>query len=115
MKAQYLSRRLAKERTTCPSCKKALQVGTLAWSHKCRVAKPLPDHVVQCRLDKQREMAVKSFQQRMAKEQGTEPDCLMEAAPLEDPAIEKATVDGAGNITVKASQEGQEGGATSQA
>ena len=51
-KTQYLSRRLAKEKTACPVCNKAMQVGTLAWSHKCKVAKAVPEHVVQERLDK---------------------------------------------------------------
>jgi hypothetical protein len=63
-KAPYLSRRLAKEKTTCPGCNKAMQVGTLAWSHKCRVAKAVPEHVVQERLDKMLHNAHKSFKCR---------------------------------------------------
>ena len=57
-------------------------------------------------------MEVKSFQQRQA--QNAELDCWMEAVAHEDAAIIKPPVDGAGNIA-EASQEGQEGGATSQA
>ena len=79
-KAQYLSRRLAKEKTTCPGYNKAMQVGTLAWSHKCRVAKAVPEHVVQERLDKMLHNAHKSFQQRQAR--NVELDCPMEAAPM---------------------------------
>ena len=63
-KTQYLSRRLAKEKTACPVCNKAMQVGTLAWSHKCRVAKAVPEHMVQERLDKLLHNAHKSFQCR---------------------------------------------------
>ena len=63
-KTQYLSRRLAKEKTACPVCNKAMQVGTLAWSHKCKVAKAVPEHVLQARLDKMLHNAHKSFQNR---------------------------------------------------
>ena len=84
-KAQYLSRRLAKEKTVCPGCNKAMQVGTLAWSHKCRIVKPLPEDVVQQRLDRMRENARKSFQHRQAR--NAELDCPMEAASQEDAAI----------------------------
>jgi len=66
MKSQYLSRRLAKEKTQCPDCKKLLQVGTLAWYHRCRVAKHVPEEVVQHRLEKMREEAAKSFRKRQA-------------------------------------------------
>ena len=104
-KSHYLSRRLAKERTVCPRCDKAMQVGTLAWSHRCRVARHVPEDVVQQRLDRMRESAVKRFQQRRAP--NAELDCPMEAASLEDPAVVKAPVDGAGNIAAEASQEGQ--------
>jgi hypothetical protein len=65
-KTQYLSRRLAKEKTACPVCNKAMQVGTLAWSHKCKVAKAVPEHVLQARLDKMLHNAHKSFQNRQA-------------------------------------------------
>ena len=73
-KAQYLSRRLAKEKTTCPGCNKAMQVGTLAWSHKCHVAKPVCEGYVQQRLGRMRENAMKSFQNRQA---GQGFDCPM--------------------------------------
>ena len=63
-KTQFLSRRLAKEKTTCPGCNKAMQVGTLAWSHKCHVAKPVTEHVLQERLDKMLHNAHKSFKCR---------------------------------------------------
>jgi hypothetical protein len=67
MKTQYLSRRLAKEKTQCPGCSKVLQVGTLAWAHRCRVAKKqVPEEVAQQRLEKMREEAVKSFRKRQA-------------------------------------------------
>jgi hypothetical protein len=65
-KAPYLSRRLAKEKTTCPGCNKAMQVGTLAWSHKCHVAKPVSEGYVQQRLGRMRENAMRSFQNRQA-------------------------------------------------
>jgi hypothetical protein len=91
-KAQYLSRRLAKEKTVCPGCQKTLQLGTLAWSHRCRVVKAVPDHVVHERLDKMLHDAHKSFQRRQAR--NAEP----EAAALEDPTLVNATIDGAGNI-----------------
>lgn len=84
-KAPYLSRRLAKEKTTCPGCHKTLQVGTLAWSHKCRVVKSVPEHVVQERLDQMLQNAHKSFQQRQAR--NAELDGPMEAASQEDAAI----------------------------
>ena len=64
MKSQYLSRRLAKEKTQCPGCNKILQVGTLAWSHRCRVAKHVPEEVAQQRLEKMREAAAESFRKR---------------------------------------------------
>ena len=67
MKTQYLSRRLAKEKTQCPGCSKILQVGTLAWSHRCRVAKKqVSEEVALQRLEKMREEAVKSFRKRQA-------------------------------------------------
>ena len=65
-KAQYLSRRLAKEKAACPGCNKAMQVGTLAWSHKCHVAKPVSEGYVQHRLGRMRENAMRSFQNRQA-------------------------------------------------
>ena len=73
-KAPYLSRRLAKEKTTCPGCNKAMQVGTLAWSHKCQVAKPVCEGYVQQRLGRMRENAMRSFQNRQA---GQGSDCPM--------------------------------------
>ena len=79
MKAPYLSRRLAKEKTTCPSCHKTMAVGTLAWSHRCRVVKPIPEDVVQLRLDMMRESAVKSFQQRQERMARAGMDSPMEA------------------------------------
>jgi hypothetical protein len=85
MKAPYLSRRLAKEKTTCPGCHKTMQVGTLAWSHRCRVVKSVPEHVVQERLDQMLQNAHKSFQQRQTR--NAELDCPMEAASQEDAAI----------------------------
>ena len=77
-KAQYLSRRLAREKVTCPGCQKTMQVGTLAWSHKCRVAKTVPEDVVQQRLNKMRENASNSYQQRQ--ERLAQGDCLMAQA-----------------------------------
>ena len=82
---KYLSRRLAKEKTICPGCHKSLQVGTLSWSHKCRVAKAVPDHVIQERLDKMLHNAHTNFHQRQARNAG--PDCPMEAAAHEEIAI----------------------------
>ena len=66
MKSQYLSRRLAKEKTQCPGCNKILQVGTLAWYHRCKVVKQVPEEVAQQRLEKMRGEAVKSFRKRQA-------------------------------------------------
>ncbi len=62
MKSQCLSRRLAKEQ--CPGCKKVLQVGTLAWSHRCRIRKNVPEDVKRERLQKMRDDAAKNFKQR---------------------------------------------------
>ena len=101
MKGPYLSRRLAKEKTTCPSCHKTMAVGTLAWSHRCRVVKPIPEDVVQLRLDMMRESAVKSFQQRQERLAGAGMDCPMEAASSELAAT------GNGGIATEARQEGQ--------
>ena len=101
MKAPYLSRRLAKEKTTCPGCHKTMQVGTLAWSHKCRVVKPIPDDVVQQRLDRMREAAVKSFQLRQERLARSGMDCPMDAASPELAAT------GNGGIATEAHQEGQ--------
>jgi hypothetical protein len=69
MKSTYLSRQLSKEKTQCPGCGKTLQVGTLAWSHRCRVSKRLPDDVLQSRSKRQRDMAVESFQRRMQEQE----------------------------------------------
>ena len=71
MKSTYLSRQLSKEKTQCPGCGKTLQVGTLAWSHRCRVSKRLPDDVLQSRSKRQRDMAVESFQRRMQEQEHT--------------------------------------------
>ena len=65
MKSTYLSRQLPKEKTQYPGCGKTLQLATLAWSHRCRVSKRLPDDVLQSRSKRQRDMAVESFQRRM--------------------------------------------------
>ena len=73
MKSHCLSRRLAKEKTQCPGCNKILQVGTLAWSHRCRVQKNIPDDVVQQRLQKMRDEAARSFKRRQA--QGSALSC----------------------------------------
>lgn len=67
MKTAYLSRRLAREKTVCPACNKKMQVGTLAWSHKCRVVKQVPHDVVQDRLDRMRENAIAKFQKRQGR------------------------------------------------
>ena len=103
-KGPYLSRRLAKEKTVCPGCHKSMQVGTLSWAHKCRVAKAVPDHVIQERLNKMLHTAHTNFQQRQARnaEPGAE-----SVAPL-DP-IGKADE----AVNTDASQEEQEGSATS--
>ena len=102
MKAPYLSRRLAKEKTTCPGCHKTMQVGTLAWSHKCRVVKPVPEDVVQLRLDRMREAAVKSFLLRQERLALAGMDCPMEAASSE------LAIEGNGVIATESHQEGQE-------
>ena len=73
-KALYLSRRLAKEKTACPGCGKTMQLGTLAWSHKCCVAKPVSEGYVQQRLGRMQENAMRSFQCRQER-QGS--DCPM--------------------------------------
>ena len=65
-KMPYLSRRLAKQKVECPRCKKMLQISTLAYSHKCRRAKPIPDHVVQCKVAEMRHAATNNFHHRMA-------------------------------------------------
>ena len=106
MKGPYLSRRLAKEKTTCPSCHKTMAVGTLAWSHRCRVTKPIPEDVVQQRLDRMRESAVKSFQQRQERLARAGMDCQMEAASSE------VAAQGNGVIATEAHEEeqGQERG-----
>ena len=101
MKGPYLSRRLAKEKTTCPGCHKSLQVGTLAWSHKCRIVKPIPEDVVQQRLGRMREAAVKSFQLRQERTARAGMDCQMEAASSELAAT------GNGGIATEANQERQ--------
>ena len=101
MKAPYLSRRLAKEKTTCPGCHKTMQVGTLAWSHKCRVTRPVPEDVVQLRLDRMREAAVKSFQLRQERLARAGMDCPMEAASSELEPTKN------GDISTEAHQEGQ--------
>ena len=62
----YLSRRLAKQKVECPRCNKLLQISTLAYSHKCRRAKPVPDHVVQCKVAQMRHSATNNFHHRMA-------------------------------------------------
>ena len=101
MKGPYLSRRLAKEKTTCPGCHKTMQVGTLAWSHKCRVVKPIPENIVQQRLDMMREAAVKSFQLRQERLGRAGMDCPMEAASSELEPTKN------GDISTEAHQEGQ--------
>ena len=74
MKSQYLSRRLAKEKTQCPECNKILQVGTLAWSHRCKVQKSLPEDVVQQRLEKMRKEAAKSFKKHQEAQNSSNTD-----------------------------------------
>ena len=66
MKSHCLSRRLAKEKTQYPGCNKILQVGTLAWSHRCKVPKNIPEDIVQQRLQKMRDEAARSFKRRQA-------------------------------------------------
>ena len=105
-KAHYLSRRLAKEKTVCPGCHKSMQVGTLSWAHKCRVAKAVPDHVIQERLNKMLHTAHTNFQQRQAR--NAEP-VEESVAPL-DPVVQADEA-----VNAAASQEGQEGSATSHA
>ena len=65
-KMPYLSRRLAKQKVECPRCKKMLQISTLAYSHKCRRTKPIPDHLVQCKVAQMRHAATNNFHHRMA-------------------------------------------------
>lgn len=63
----YLSRRLAREKAACPGCGKVLQVGTLAWAHKCRGPKAPPsDQVVEARLVKMIANATRKHEGRMA-------------------------------------------------
>ena len=65
-KMTYLCRRLAKQKVECPRCKKALQIATLAYSHKCRRSKLVPDHIVQSNIAQMRRSATNNFQIRMA-------------------------------------------------
>ena len=68
MKSDYLSRRLARVMTTCPGCQKSLQVGTLAWTHKCKGSKQQPsEKVVHERSAKMVANATKRHGERMAK------------------------------------------------
>jgi predicted Fe-S protein YdhL (DUF1289 family) len=76
MKSQCLSRRLAKEKTQCPGCKKVLQEGTLAWSHRCKVQKNVPEEVVRQRLQKMRDDAAKSFKQRQEAQNSSNIDAI---------------------------------------
>lgn len=99
VKTPYLSRRLAKERTQCPCCGKSLQVGTLAWSHRCSIPKPVPEHVVQQRLDRMQANAVSNFKQRQQRL------AMMGGAPLDCPTEPSALMNG--NAIAEASQEGQ--------
>ena len=87
MKSQYLSRRLAKEKTQCPGCNKVLQVGTLAWSHHCRVVKHVPEEAAQQRLEKMREEAAKSFRKRQAA-QGQDSSVSASPTTETDPATQ---------------------------
>ena len=67
MTKNYLSRRLARVMTTCPGCQKALQVGTLAWTHKCKGSKQQPsEQVVRARSAKMVANATKKHGERMA-------------------------------------------------
>ena len=65
-KRTYLSRTLAREKAVCPGCQKTLQVGTLAWAHKCKRPKQQPsDMVVHERLVKMVANATKKHEERM--------------------------------------------------
>ena len=78
MKSQCLSRRLAKEKVQCPGCKKFLQVATLAWRHKCKVPKHIPEDVVQQRLQHMRDEAAKSFRKRQETQNSSNTDAIDE-------------------------------------
>ena len=68
MKKDYLSRRLARVKTACPGCQKTLQVGTLAWTHKCKSSKEQPsEHAVRERSAKMLANATRNHEERMAK------------------------------------------------
>ena len=63
-----LSRRLAREKAECPGCGKVLQVGTLAWAHKCGGPRAAPsDQVVEARLAKMVANATRKHAGRMAR------------------------------------------------
>ena len=62
-----LSRRLAREKAECPGCGKVLQVGTLAWAHRCNGPRAQhSDQVVEARLAKMVANATRKHAERMA-------------------------------------------------
>jgi hypothetical protein len=63
-RAEFPSRRLARERVDCPQCGKDLTIATLAWSHRCKRTDAV---TVQTKLDGMRTRAVYSFQARAPK------------------------------------------------
>ena len=64
----YLSRSLAREKATCPGCGKVLQVGTIAWSHKCSSGPKAPpsNQVIETHLAKMVANASRKHAERMA-------------------------------------------------
>ena len=84
-RCDYLSRRLAREKTTCPGCMKTMNVATLAWSHKCRVPKRVPESLVEGQRAKTQANAERSFQQRMSRlNGGAEQEARRVAEPVAD-------------------------------
>ena len=66
-----LCRRLQRERVACPRCGKSVQIATLRHSHRCASAREQPaPEVVQDRLEKMRNRAVKALLERTAPESG---------------------------------------------
>ena len=62
-----LSRKLAREKAECLGCGKVLQVGTLAWAHRCNGPRaPHSDQVVEARLAKMVANATRKHAERMA-------------------------------------------------
>jgi len=66
-----LCRRLQRERVACPRCGKSVQIATLRHYHRCASAREQPaPEVVQDRLEKMRNRAVKALLERTAPEPG---------------------------------------------